>query len=247
MRESIVRICTRLLPTVLLAAALGILAYNQYRARRVIDAIEQRLAAGQRLVEGRTALRPVLPKEPIDTGSAATLGAASAPVILIEFSDFECPFCARFTAETLPILRRDYVDRGVLRVVFRQMPLTRIHPHAQAAATASICAREQGQFWKMHDALFAESRSLNPQDFGMLAASLGLDKALFDRCVSHGMAEEISADVLSGKALGVTGTPTIFLGRRTPSGGILLLRRVAGAVPAAQLARQVDELLQHDP
>ena len=93
-------------------------------------------------------------KANIDIGNAPMLGNAAAPVTIVEYSDFECPFCGRFYTQTLPSLKRDYVDTGKAKFVYKQFPLTSIHPKAQGAAEASLCANEQGKFWEMHDKMF---------------------------------------------------------------------------------------------
>ncbi|MEK7521725.1 MAG: thioredoxin domain-containing protein [Patescibacteria group bacterium] len=90
----------------------------------------------------------------IDTGNAPVLGNAAAPITIVEYSDFECPFCGRFYTQTLQSLKRDYVDTGKARFVYKQFPLTSIHPKASGAAEASLCAHEQGKFWEMHDRMF---------------------------------------------------------------------------------------------
>src|SRR3989344_4001132 len=93
-------------------------------------------------------------KASVDLGGAPVRGSASSAVTVVEFSDFECPFCGRMFTQTLPQLQRDYIDTGKVRFVYKQFPLTSIHKNAQWAAEASLCALEQGKFWEMHDKLF---------------------------------------------------------------------------------------------
>ena len=90
----------------------------------------------------------------VDLGNSPVLGKADAPITIVEYSDFECPFCGRFFTQTIPSLKRDYVDTGKARFAYKQFPLTSIHPKAQGAAEASLCAHEQGKFWEMHDRMF---------------------------------------------------------------------------------------------
>lgn len=90
----------------------------------------------------------------VDLGMAPRKGSATAPVTLVEFSDFECPFCGRFFSQTLSQIQKDYIDTGKVQLVYKQFPLTSIHKNAQAAAEASLCANEQGRFWEFHDGVF---------------------------------------------------------------------------------------------
>jgi len=157
-------------------------------------------------------------------------GPATAPVTIIEFSDFECPFCSRVNPSIEEAIAT-YGDQ--LRVVFRQFPLN-IHPRAPKAAEAALCANEQGKFWEMHDAMFADQRKLEIADLKAKASSLGLDQAKFDACLDGGkMAAQIAADMADGQKAGVTGTPAIFINGRA----------ISGAVPFADLAKVIDDEL----
>jgi protein-disulfide isomerase len=140
-------------------------------------------------------------------------GPATAPVTLVEYGDYECPYCG----EAYPIVKvvqRRLGDR--LRFVFRNFPLAELHPHAQQAAEAAEAAGAQGQFWPMHDVLFEHQRALDGAHLRRYAAELGLDEGRFDRELSgHTYAGRVREDLLSGARSGVNGTPTFFLnGRR---------------------------------
>ena len=161
---------------------------------------------------------------------APARGPAGAPVTIIEFSDFECPFCSR-VVPSIDEAVKTYGDQ--LRVVFRQFPLN-IHPRAQKAAEASLCANEQGKFWQMHDLMFGEQKKLELADLKAKAGSLGVDQAKFDQCLDGGKyAAQISADLADGQKVGVTGTPAIFINGRA----------ISGAVPFADLAKVIDDEL----
>lgn len=144
------------------------------------------------------------------------LGRAEAPVVIVEFSDFQCPYCARFAQQTFPQLKREYIDTGKVRLVFRDFPLS-FHQNAALAAEAAQCAHEQGRFWEYHDRLFAGqgewSGSANAgQVFAGYAEGLGLDGARFRECLSSKRyAAEVQKDFNDGKGYGVTGTPTFFI------------------------------------
>lgn len=157
-------------------------------------------------------------------------GPAGAPVTIIEFSDFECPFCSR-VVPTVDEAVKVYGDQ--LRVVFRQFPLN-IHPRAPKAAEASLCAHEQGKFWQLHDAMFADQKKLEVADLKAKASSLGLDQAKFDQCLDGGKyAAQVAADMADGQKAGVTGTPALFVNGRF----------INGAVPFADLAKVIDDEL----
>lgn len=174
-------------------------------------------------------LTPVREWPRIAEGGTA-IGAAGAPVVLVTFSDFQCPFCARL-AESVATLRREQPDR--LRMVYRHFPLRSIHPHAWAAALASECAAEQGRFEQYHDELFARQDEIGARRWMDLAVSAGVpDTVAFSSCMARELpAARIRADVALGDALGVTGTPTVFLNGS----------RVRAGVSPERLARLVAE------
>lgn len=144
------------------------------------------------------------------------LGQSNAPVTVIEFSDFQCPFCRRFVEETLQEIKRNYVDTGKIRWVYRDYPLSQIHPYAEKAAEAADCAGEQGRFWEYHDLLFKNqavwSAGGATVEFRKYASSLGLEEGRFNSCLDSGKyADEVSKDLADGLKAGVEGTPTFFV------------------------------------
>jgi protein-disulfide isomerase len=200
---------------------------------------QRRTAAYQELVaELRKAgpdVRMVLdaPRYPVDVRpDDPYLGGANAPVTLVEFSDFQCPFCLR-VAPTLKELHKTYGDR--IRIVWKDFPLTAIHPDAFKAAEAANCAREQGKFWEYHDVLFANQEALDPGSLKDYAANLKLDTATFNQCLDTAKYNERVQDALKmGNGLGVQSTPSTFVNGRL----------VSGAVPLETFTRIIDEELE---
>jgi protein-disulfide isomerase len=138
-----------------------------------------------------------------------TLGPADAPVTLVEYGDFECPYC-RMAHPIVKALRRTLGDR--LRVVFRHFPLAEVHPHARHAAEAAEAAGAQGKFWEMHEMLFAHQDALEDEDLVEYAATLGLDVDRFARELAGGTyRQRVRDDFRSGMRSGANGTPTFFV------------------------------------
>jgi protein-disulfide isomerase len=141
----------------------------------------------------------------------AVKGDSDAPVTIIEFSDFECPFCTRFYQNTLSQIDEKYIKTGKVKFVYRDFPLN-IHANAQKAGEAAECAGEQGKFWEMHDKLFDDGVSGGVDSFKQYASDLGLDTTKFNECLdSDKMASEVQKDFSDGSAAGVSGTPAFFI------------------------------------
>lgn len=170
------------------------------------------------------------PRFKVVTRDAPSIGNPDAPITVVEFSDFECPFCQLHQA-TLTKLRETYGDR--LRLVYKHYPLAG-HPAARKAAEASMCANDQGRFWEMHDGMFAQMNKLAVDDLKELAESLGLDTETFNECLDSGRwAAWVEQDLAQGKEVGVTGTPALFIN------GIV----VSGAASYETIAAVIDEEL----
>ncbi|MFL5619063.1 MAG: thioredoxin domain-containing protein [Gemmatimonadaceae bacterium] len=148
---------------------------------------------------------------------APSLGKSEAPITLVEFSDFQCPFC-QSAAPTLKQVEQKFGDK--VRIVYRQFPLTNIHPFAFKAAEASLCANEQGKFWQLHDVMFADQKKLSVSDLKQTARSLGMDGKKFDGCLDSGRyVEQVQNDQKEGSRVGVTGTPAMFINGVSVEGG----------------------------
>jgi protein-disulfide isomerase len=190
--------------------------------RRYLDSLRSQYAAQVTLEPLREAVAATGPQR----------GPADAPLTLVEFSDFECPFCARFNP-VLKQLQAAYPEQ--LRIVYRHLPLTSIHPEAQKAAEAAACADRQGKFWPMHDALFADQSALGVAQLKEKAARLGLDARRFDECLDGGQAAPaIAADRAAAEQLALGSTPCSFLNGRF----------IKGALPLAQMSALVEDELR---
>jgi protein-disulfide isomerase len=173
-------------------------------------------------------------------------GDSDAPVTIVEFSDFQCPFCARWFHQTLSQIEDDYIDTGKANLVFVDNPLSSIHPNAMKVHIAAECADEQGKFWEFHDILFerqAEWKSLNDNDLttkiGEYAASLEINTETFWACTStEEISDEINADGIRGRSYGVTGTPTFFVGNEETG-----YYKLVGAKPYSDFVSAIDAKL----
>jgi protein-disulfide isomerase len=152
----------------------------------------------------------------VNTG-APTLGKPDAPVTLVEFSDFQCPYC-QAAAPVLKQVADKFGDK--VQIIYRQFPIPSLHPFAFKAAEASLCANEQGKFWDLHDAMFADQKKLAVSDLKATAKRLGLNAAKFDTCLDTGRyVEQVQNDQREGGRSGVNGTPAMFINGRYVEGG----------------------------
>ncbi len=186
---------------------------------------------------------PVAIKDPstLFGPSDPSLGDAKAKVTIVEFSDFQCPFCRAFFEDTFGQFKKEYVDTGKVRLIYRDFPLS-FHPSARPAALAAQCAHDQGKFWEYQDIVFQEQAkkgtgtiTFSTADLKAWAAKIGLDTKQFNSCLDseqHG--KEVDADTQAGSAAGVTGTPSFFVN------GTLIV----GAVPFSDFKSAIDQALK---
>ena len=150
---------------------------------------------------------------PVTTDDDPAVGPIDAPITIIEFGDFECPFCKLFHDEVYSALMAAYPDQ--IRFVFRDYAITAVHPHAQSAAEAANCANEQGKYWEYHDGLYVRQSDLGTELYAELSGSLGLDHNKFVECLNLGRyANEVRKDYGDAVNLGIRGTPTFFINGR---------------------------------
>jgi len=151
-------------------------------------------------------------RTPVRTEAHPSKGSDGAPVTLVEFADFECPYCGALFP-TIQKIEADY--KGKLKVVYVQFPLAGIHSHAEKAAEASLCANEQGKFWQMHDVMFGDQENLGLDDLKKKAAQLALNVEAFNACLdSSKYLPQIQSDLAEGIQAGVSGTPAMFINGR---------------------------------
>lgn len=168
------------------------------------------------------------------------LGSKDAPLTMVAFSDYQCPFCRQFESTTFLELRKKYIDTGKLRFIARNLPLD-FHPNAKGAAEAVLCAGDQGHFWQMHDALYSDSNKLAPADLIGYAQTLHLDLPKFKTCVeTERHKTEIAKDLDDASLLQITGTPSFLLGKSTSDGveGTVIV----GAMPLAVFESKIKEV-----
>jgi protein-disulfide isomerase len=184
--------------------------------------------------------------ESISLEGAITKGKADAPVTMVDFSDFQCPFCKRHADETIEQIMTEYVDTGKVRYVFKHYPLD-FHANARAASNAAECANEQGKFWEYHKALFTNQQQWETQDataaattFKKYATDLELKTDQFNTCVdSKKYDEKIGKELQEGSQYGTSGTPTFYIGNEKEG-----YTQVVGAQPYETFKQTIDQLLQ---
>ena len=185
------------------------------------------------------------PATVLSVDGAPFKGDKNAKVTLVDFTDYQCPFCARHVRETWPQIEKDYISTGKVKYVVRDFPIESIHPHAFKAAEATHCAGEQGKYWEIHDRLFADQKALALKDLPPHAQTLGLDVPKFQQCLESGRhAAKVRKDLADGQKAGVTGTPSFFLGLTEPNDSqVKVQKSLKGAQPYAAFKEAIDSLL----
>jgi protein-disulfide isomerase len=166
--------------------------------------------------EARIAILLPPPTVRVTYDATRAKGSDDAPVTIVEFADFQCPFCSRVEPTLRDVLAK---YKGKVRLAYRDFPLSQIHPHAEVAAEASRCAQAQGKFWPMHDAMFADQKKLDESDLVETAAGLGMDRNAFETCLKSGKYKDsVAEDIEAGSQAGVNGTPSFFINGEFLSG-----------------------------
>ena len=209
-----------------------------------LEEIKRLLKAPPRAVGGSRP-QPFEPQD-LNIADAPYLGQVEATVTLVEFTDYQCPYCRRHSLMTKPRLVKDYVETGKLKYVLREFPIASIHPRATKAAEAALCAGDQGKYWDMSKAFFANQRKLAPEDLKAHAEGLGLDMASFNACLDGSKyAARLRKDFKDGATAGVRGTPTFFLGLTDPADPtkIRAVKTLRGAQSYAAFKQAIDALI----
>ena len=170
------------------------------------------------------------------------VGRADAPVLVIEFTDLQCPYCAQFASQIFPRLKAAYIDTGRIRYASRDLPLP-MHRHAETAAVAARCAGEQGRYWEYRHAVFAAQRRLGTAPWEEFARQLGLDLGEFDACRRDGrQLQAVRSDLRLAMSNGLSSTPSFVIGHLV--NGEFVGESFAGAQPYETFAAKIDALLE---
>lgn len=215
------------------------------------DAILEELTGIRKLLESIDKKSVNVPVERKKTPRTATLdisedrpalGSSSAPVMVVEFTDYQCPFCRRFVHSTFPMLKRDFIETGKVHWQVRDLPLD-FHSDARKAAQSVLCAREQDKFWKLRDSLFRNNANLSVDNIKTYASELKLDMSAFNTCFdSNKYMDVIDRDIATARELRITGTPTFLIGR--VKSGKLSGRLIVGAQSPAVFSAEINKLLK---
>ena len=183
----------------------------------------------------------------LDLGNSPSRGNSDARLTLVEFSDYQCPFCARHARETVPLIQREYIETGKLKYVYVHFPLESLHKLAFKAAEAANCAGEQGKYWEMHNRLFSNQQRLEP--WTAHARAIGLEAERFEACLNSGRhAEIVRLNLAEGNKAGVSGTPAFFLAYTDPkSSRVQTVTKLIGAQPFEAFKSAIDALLSKPP
>ena len=214
------------------------------RIKTDVEAIKKELVEIRKLLMQRPAgiAQPQTASKVGIVGSPM-LGNKEAPVTLVEFSDYQCPFCGKFFANVLPALKSEYIDTGKVRYVFRDFPLQQIHPYARKAHEAAHCAGDQGKYWEMHELLFQNQQSLEVDMLKQFGNRLNLEPTGFEACLDTGKyAAEVDRNIKDGSGAGVRGTPGFFIGKSGP-GETTEAIYISGVQPLEVYRNAIERLL----
>ncbi|HEX5475170.1 MAG TPA: DsbA family protein [Vicinamibacterales bacterium] len=208
-------------------------------------AIEQDVQAIRALLESALGARGGPHLASVEIKGRPVKGSPAAKVVIVEFTDYQCPYCGAFAAATFPQIDRNYIATGKIRYVVKNLPIESIHPQAFRAAVGALCAGDQGHYWEMHDRLFANQKQLAPARIEAEAAATGIDMTAFRSCLTGTSHDAlIRADVDEAARAGVDGTPMFALALADASAETITPAKViVGAEPYAAFASAIDALL----
>lgn len=184
----------------------------------------------------------------VSVAGKQTRGDKNAKLTLIEFTDYECPFCGRHSRDTAPQILKNYVETGKIRYVFNDLPLA-MHAHARKAAEAALCANDQGKYWEMHDLLFSNQQALDNANLSAYATKLGLNLPAFQKALESGKyAAKVSANEAEAARLGFSGAPSFAIGLTQPNdGAVKVIKTIVGAQSYANFEREFADALKPQP
>ena len=215
---------------------------GQAEMQKDLADIKKLLEQGARAAPSQPAFKPA----DVAIDDSPFLGDAAATVTLVEYSDYQCPFCARHYRQVMPDLVKNYVDTGKLKYVMRENPLG-FHKNAMGASQAALCAGDQGMYWEMHNKMFDNQKQSAVENLKAYSAELGLDTAAFDTCLDSGKYEKrVNDDLATGRKLGIRGTPGFVLGLTDPqdSNKAHVTEFINGAQSLDTFNRTIEELLK---
>jgi protein-disulfide isomerase len=222
------------------------------RLRREVDelkegqrAIEQEIRELKELVAAERAGSPSSKRYSMNVEGLPFMGELNARLTVVEFSDYQCPYCGQYVRETMPQIVRDYVKTGKLKYISGDLPIEEIHPQALKAAKAAACAGEQGKYWEMRDQLFKNQNALGQGELSLHAQAIGLNVLPFQRCL---FSEKYDARVREGRevasVLGIRGTPSFVIGLTEADGSKMqVLKVVVGFQSYPNFKEVLDRLL----
>ena len=221
--------------------------------KKEVETLNQNMNAMQKdIQEIKTMLQSRMRVAPpqnvvLDLGKRPAKGDDGAKLTLVEFLDYECPYCGKFSRETMPEIEKDYIDTGKVRYVVVNLPLEAMHKSAFKAAEAAACAKEQGKFWEMQERLFNNQQIID--QWKTHAEAIGLDVDKFNQCLDSGrQAAQIRSDVAEAHDAGITGTPAFFLAYTDPkSTSIKTVTRLVGSQPYESFKAAIDKQLADKP
>jgi protein-disulfide isomerase len=208
--------------------------------------MQQELQEIKALLQNRVKIDP--PQNTVlDLGGRPSRGEGNAKLTLVEFLDYECPYCGRFNRETMPEIDKEYIQTGKVRYVVMNLPLEGMHKSAFKAAEAAACAGEQGKFWEMHDRLFANQHTID--QWKSHAEAVGLDVGKFEECLDGGrQAAQVRSDMAEAQKAGLSGTPGFFLAFTDEKSTTLkTVTRLVGSQPFSSFKTAIDKQLVDKP
>jgi protein-disulfide isomerase len=186
---------------------------------------------------------PSVPVVPLSWGALPTLGEKAAGVGVIEFSDYQCPYCVKYSSSTFPEVKKLYIDTGKVRYAVWSLPLEELHPSAFRMAEAAECGRLQGRFWTVHEALLQKATVVDVEKWATTAAPAGLDRQRFQSCMNGEAVGRLRSRVREAQSAGVSATPTFFFGYLTAGDALSVVRRETGAIPTEAFRKILDTLI----